>query len=145
MLLLRIRQGPQVPDRDGEAVDIMTYRSVDPMILLLDLHDDAAAIARYEDWHRQVPAAIEASIAAAGIERMTIHRAGNRLVMTLRTAPHYDPAAKATADAADPAVLQWEAQMDTVQRRLPFARPGEKWVMATPVYTFDATGAAACD
>lgn len=116
----------------------------DSMILLLDLHDDAAAIARYEDWHRQVPAAIEASIAAAGIERMTIHRAGNRLVMTLRTAPHYDPAAKAAADAADPAVLQWEAQMDTVQRRLPFALPGEKWVMATPVYTFDAT-VAACD
>jgi L-rhamnose mutarotase len=106
-------------------------------ILLLDLVDDADAIARYEAWHAAgaVPAAIARSIRQAGITAMEIYRAGTRLVMWMETGPDFDPAAKAAADAADPDVQAWETLMATVQRPIPAAGPGEKWVEARRIFT----------
>jgi hypothetical protein len=76
----------------------------DRHVLLLDLVDDAGAIARYEAWHAAgaLPLAIGRSIRAAGIEAMDIYRAGTRLVMVMETGPDFDPVTKAAADAADP-------------------------------------------
>ena len=106
-------------------------------VLLLDLVDDADAIARYEAWHAAgaVPAAIVRSIGAADIRAMDIYRAGTRLVMLMETGPDFDPAAKAAADAADPDVQAWETQMATVQRPVPAAGPGEKWVEAARIFS----------
>lgn len=106
-------------------------------VLLIDLADDADAIARYEGWHRAgaVPAAVVASIRAAGIESMDIHRSGNRLVMVMETGPGFDPAAKAAADAADPDVAAWEALMDGFQRPLPWAAAGAKWTAAPRIFS----------
>jgi L-rhamnose mutarotase len=98
-------------------------------VLTLDLIDDAAAIAEYEHWHApgNVPAAVLASIRAAGIEEMEIFRTGTRLVMTMAVTPDFDPAAKAAADAADPDVVAWEARMGQFQRALPAAPDGSRW------------------
>ncbi|MEP9400232.1 L-rhamnose mutarotase [Sphingomonas sp. VNH70] len=106
-------------------------------LLTLDLVDDAAAIAEYERWHApgNVPPPVLASIRAAGITAMEIHRTGNRLVMLIETAPGFDPAAKAAADAADPAVVAWEARMGEFQRALPQAPAGSRWTPMTPVFT----------
>lgn len=108
-------------------------------VLLLDLIDDAAAIARYEAWHAAgaVPSAIVRSIRAAGIGAMEIHRSGTRLVMLMETGSDFDPAAKAAADAADPDVQAWEALMSTVQRPIPAAQAGEKWVAAHRIFSLD--------
>ena len=105
-------------------------------VLILDLKDDAALIAAYEAHHAPgaVPEAIVRSIREAGIEAMDIYRSGNRLVMVMETAEHFDPAAKAAADAADPAVIAWEEAMDRYQQRLPWAPPGAKWIEATRIF-----------
>ena len=106
-------------------------------ILLLDLVNDAQAIARYDDWHAAgaLPPAIGQSIRAAGIAAMDIYRAGERLVMVMETAPGFDPVAKAAADAADPDVQAWETLMASVQRPIPAAAVGEKWVTAPRIFS----------
>ena len=105
-------------------------------ILLLDLVDDAEAIARYEAWHAPgaVPPAIVASIREAGISAMEIYRTGNRLVMVMETDASFDAARKAADDASNPAVIAWETQMSTVQRPLPWADPSAKWTEAPRIF-----------
>lgn len=105
-------------------------------VLLLDLKDDPALIAAYERWHApgEVPPAVVASIRAAGITDMTIHRAGNRLVMIMETGGDFDPAAKAARDHADPDVQAWEQLMDRFQQPIPAAVPGTKWTAAQPIF-----------
>jgi len=106
-------------------------------VLLLDLVDEAEAIARYEAWHAAgaVPPAIVASIREAGIISMEIYRTGNRLVMVMETDDSFDAARKAADDAANPAVIAWETQMNTVQRPLPWARPDAKWTEAPRIFS----------
>jgi len=108
-------------------------------VLLIDLADDAEAIAQYEAWHAAgaVPPAIVASIRGADIEAMEIYRSGNRLVMIMETAAGFDADRKAAADAGDPAVQAWETMMDTVQRPLPWALKGRKWTAATPIFSLE--------
>lgn len=103
----------------------------------LDLRDDAAAIAEYEDWHRPgvVWPEILASIRAAGIEDMEIFRSGNRLVLVMQVPDGYDAAAKQAADAASPRAQAWEQLMDRYQQRLPWAKPGEKWVAMRGIFS----------
>ncbi len=55
--------------------------------------------------------------------------------MLLEAGPHYDPAAKAARDALDPDVIAWERLMWELQKPLPQAAPGEKWVPAERIYT----------
>ena len=105
-------------------------------VLVLDLKDDPELIARYEAHHRPgaVPDAVVRSIRAAGIDRMDIHRCGNRLVMVIETSAAFDPQAKAAADAADPQVVAWEEAMDRYQQRLPWAPPAAKWLEAKRIF-----------
>ena len=106
-------------------------------VLLIDLVDDAEAIARYEAWHADgaLPPEIGDSIRTAGIVAMDIYRSGNRLVMVMETDASFDPARKAAADAANPAVLAWERRMDSVQRPLPWATPGAKWTSSIHIFS----------
>ncbi|SEM75500.1 L-rhamnose mutarotase [Sphingomonas gellani] len=106
-------------------------------VLFLDLKDDAGLIAEYERCHAAgaVPAAVVASIRAAGIADMDIYRSGNRLVMIMETLPDFEPAAKAAADAADPAVQAWERLMDRFQQRLDWADKDEKWVAGRTIFS----------
>ena len=105
-------------------------------VLLLDLVDEADAIARYEAWHAAgaVPPAVTASIRDAGISAMEIYRTGNRLVMVMETDASFDPARKAANDASNPAVIAWETQMNLVQRPVPWADPSAKWTEASRIY-----------
>ncbi|MDB5704024.1 MAG: L-rhamnose mutarotase [Sphingomonas bacterium] len=106
-------------------------------VLLIDLVDEPEAIARYEAWHaaERLPPEIGDSIRRADISAMEIYRTGNRLVMVMETAAGFDPARKAAADAADPAVRAWESRMCQVQRPLPWARDGAKWTAAARIFS----------
>lgn len=104
--------------------------------LALDLVDDAALIAEYENWHKpgqQLPG-IPESILAAGILQMEIYRTGNRLFMIMETTDDFDPAKKASMDATNPAVEQWEKLMWKFQQPLPWAKEGEKWVPMSKIF-----------
>lgn len=103
----------------------------------LDLRDDPALIAEYESWHRpeRIWPEIPASIRAAGVREMRIFRAGNRLFMLMEVEPDFSAARKAQADAANPRVQAWEAMMERLQQRLPFARPGDKWVPMQQIFS----------
>lgn len=104
--------------------------------LLFDLVDEPAAIAEYERWHRpgNVPGPVLASIPAAGIVEMEIHRLGNRLMMLCETTDAFDPAAKAAADAADPDAMAGKALMSQFQRPVPGAPAGKKWAAPQPIF-----------
>lgn len=108
-------------------------------ILFLDLKDDPELIAGYEAWHAAgaVPAAVVASIRAAGILSMEIYRCSNRLVMLMETGEEFDPAAKAAADAANPEVVAWEKLMSGFQQLLPGTGEGEKWRQAKRIFALD--------
>lgn len=104
-------------------------------ILALDLKDDPTLIAAYEDWHQKVWPEILDSIRQSGIERMEIYRVGNRLTMIMEVNDQFDFAAKAVADAQNPKVQEWEQLMWTFQQPLPFAAPGEKWMLMKKIFT----------
>lgn len=102
----------------------------------LDLKDDPALIARYRKWHQPggPPRAVKQSLLAAGIRKAQIYLCGNRLFMILQVAPEFSLEEKARLDAGNPDVQAWEQQMWSYQQPLPWARPGEKWVLAEKIY-----------
>jgi len=95
----------------------------------LDLKDDANLIAEYEGHHKNVSAEILASIKDSGIERMELFRAGNRMFMILEVLDSFSFGEKEKMDNSNPAVQRWETLMWKYQQALPFAKPGEKWVL----------------
>lgn len=101
----------------------------------LDLIDDPLLIAAYEQHHKAVWPAVLESLRSSGIHELSIYRAGNRLFMLMETADDFSPDKKATADAANEQVQQWEQLMWTYQQALPFAHAGEKWVKMEQIFS----------
>ncbi len=102
--------------------------------LALDLKNDPALIAEYEVWHQKVWPEIVKSIKSSGIEQLKIWRAGNRLFMLIEADEHFSFEKKSAADAANPVVQKWEELMWKFQEPLPFAAPGEKWVVMDQIF-----------
>ena len=102
--------------------------------LALDLVDDEALIAEYERWHREVWPAIIDSIVSSGIEQMEIYRVGNRLFMIMDVNDDFSFEAKSKADQDNPQVQEWEKLMWKFQQPLPFAKPGEKWMLMNKIF-----------
>ena len=103
--------------------------------LALDLKDDPALIASYEQYHQKVWPEILASIRDAGIEKMEIYRTGNRLFMIIEVNDSFSFEKKAESDASNPIVQKWEALMSTYQQGLPQAAPGQKWIIMKKIFT----------
>jgi L-rhamnose mutarotase len=102
--------------------------------LALDLQPDAALIAEYEAWHREVWPGIQRSIRDGGIESMEIYRLENRLFMIVETGPDFSFERKAAMDAANPEVQRWEDLMWKYQVAVPGGRPGEKWRLMERIF-----------
>jgi L-rhamnose mutarotase len=102
--------------------------------LALDLKDDPELIAEYEAHHRNVWAENMAGIKASGIEDMQIFRVGNRLFMMMETQDDFSFEAKAALDAANEKVQEWETLMSKYQQPLPWAKPGEKWMLMERIF-----------
>jgi len=100
----------------------------------LDLYDDPAMIAEYEDWHTKVSPEIKKSITDAGIFAFDIYRVGNRMFAILETTDTFDLEIKARMDEANPVVQKWETLMSKYQKPLPFAKPGEKWMLMEKIF-----------
>ena len=104
--------------------------------LALDLKQDDALIAEYEHWHKRENGwpEIKKSITDAGIVDMEIYRTGNRLFMIMDTEDAFHFEQKAGMDAGNPKVLEWEALMWKFQQPIPWAKPGEKWVLMDMIF-----------
>lgn len=102
----------------------------------LDLKDDPALIAEYERWHAPggVWPEILESIKAAGITGLDIYRTGNRLFMVMEVNDDFSFDKKAAMDASNPRVQDWETLMWKFQQALPWAKPGEKWVLMDKIF-----------
>jgi L-rhamnose mutarotase len=102
--------------------------------LALDLVDDPALIAEYEQWHREVWPEIIQSITSSGITQMEIYRVGNRLFMIMEVNDSFSFEAKSAADASNAKVQEWEQLMWKFQQPMPFAKPGEKWILMDKIF-----------
>jgi len=103
--------------------------------LALDLYDDAQLIAQYEEWHKNVWPEILETISSAGIEQMEIYRISNRLFMIMEVNEQFSFEAKSQADASNPKVQEWETLLWKFQKPFPFAKPGEKWVLMSKIFS----------
>ena len=101
----------------------------------LDLYDDPDLIKSYDEWHRQVWPEIIESIQSAGIEDMKIYRVHNRLFMVMEVNEQFSFEAKTVSDKANPKVQEWEQLMWKFQQPLPFAKPGEKWLLMNEIFS----------
>ena len=104
--------------------------------LALDLIDDPALIAEYEHWHKAENCwpEIKKSITGSGIINLEIYRTGNRLFMIIDTDETFSFERKATIDAANPKVQEWEQLMWKFQQALPWAKQGEKWLLMDQIF-----------
>lgn len=103
--------------------------------LALDLINDPELILAYEQYHQKIWPEIATSIKESGIEHMEIYRVGNRLLMIMEVNDDFSFEAKSKADAANPKVQEWETLMWKYQQALPFAKPGEKWLLMDKIFT----------
>lgn len=106
--------------------------------LALDLKDDAALIAEYEAYHRNVWPEIIQSIKDSGILSLDIYRVNNRLFMIIDAEDDFSFEQKNALDAADPHVQAWEELMWKYQQALPGAKPGEKWMLMEQIFSLNA-------
>ena len=106
--------------------------------LTVDLKDDEALIAEYEAYHKKVWPEIILSIRDSGIINMEIYRVSNRMFMIMETNDDFSFSAKAKADASSEKVQEWEQLMWKYQQALPFAKPGEKWVLMDKIFSLNS-------
>ena len=104
--------------------------------LALDLKDDPDLIKEYEYYHAPgtIWPEIKQSIKDAGITNMEIYRTGARLFMIMEVNDDFDFEKKAKLDADNPKVQAWEELMWKFQKPLPWAKPGEKWVLMDRIF-----------
>ena len=97
----------------------------------LDLVDDPAKIAEYEQFHQpgRVWPKIVDDIHAQGIQAMEIWRTGNRMMMIATVADDYP-----RSRPAPPEYEQWEELMWRFQKALPHATPGQKWLPMAKIF-----------
>jgi len=75
-----------------------------------------------------------ADLYSGGIIGMQIFRKANRLCMIMETRDDFSFEAKAASDASNSKVQEWESLMWHYQQVLPFANPGEKWVLMDKIF-----------
>jgi L-rhamnose mutarotase len=102
--------------------------------LALDLKDDPQLIAEYKGYHKNVWPAIIASIKEAGITVLDIYCLGNRMFMIIEASADFSFEKKSAMDAANSTVQEWETLMWKFQQALPWAQPGQKWLLMEKIF-----------
>jgi L-rhamnose mutarotase len=105
--------------------------------LALELKVDEKLIGAYDEYHKNVWPEIKDSLKEAGVLDMEIYRTGNRLFMILKVSSEFSFENKAALDQANPKVQEWETLMSQFQKPLPWAKPGEKWLLMNRVFKLE--------
>jgi len=104
-------------------------------LLALDLKDDPALIAQYEQYHRRIWPEIAQHLKRHGVTGMEIYRLGTRMAMVMETDDaRYDAAAMAAAMESDPKVREWEELMWRFQAPTPWTPAGQKWIAMEKIF-----------
>lgn len=102
--------------------------------LALDLIDDVQLMAEYKSYHQNIWPEITKSIKDSGIEVLDIYCVGNRMFMIIEADKTFSFDEKSKNDANNPKVQEWEALMWKFQQALPWAKPGEKWMLMEKIF-----------
>jgi L-rhamnose mutarotase len=112
----------------------MNSMGTQKICLALDLKEDQNLIAEYKAYHKNVWPDITKSIKDSGIILMNIFCTGNRLFMIVEANENFTFEKKASMDANNSKVIEWEELMGQFQQPLPWANPGEKWVVMENIF-----------
>ncbi len=102
--------------------------------LALDLKDEEKSIEEYEEYHKNISPEIRKGITDAGITNMILYRTGNRLFMIMETEDDFSFENKSAMDEGNEKVQEWEKLMWKYQQPLPWAKPGEKWILMDKIF-----------
>jgi len=102
--------------------------------LALDLIEDEALIAQYKAHHQAVWPEVLKSIKVGGIHLLNIYCVGNRLFMIIEADESFSFEKKAAIDAGNEKVQEWEELMWKFQQALPWAKPGQKWMLMDKIF-----------
>jgi L-rhamnose mutarotase len=102
--------------------------------LALDLIEDESLIAEYKAHHQKVWPEIIQSIKDSGIRLLNIYCVGNRLFMIIEADETFSFEKKTAMDAGNDKVQEWENLMWKFQQALPWAKPGEKWMLMEKIF-----------
>lgn len=102
--------------------------------LALDLIDTPELIAEYKAYHKEVWPEIIASIKDSGITVLDIYAVGNRMFMIIEAGDDFSFEKKSEMDNNNPKVQEWEELMWKFQQALPWAKPGEKWMLMEKIF-----------
>ena len=102
--------------------------------LALDLKDDPKLIAEYEAYHKNVWPEIIESIKKSGIKVLDIYRTGTRMFMIIQVSDEFSFEKKVKMYAANEKVQEWEKLMWKFQQALPWAQPGQKWILMNKIF-----------
>lgn len=103
----------------------------------LDLQDDPALIAEYEEYHRAVWPEVKQALRSIGIEEMKIFRIGNRLFMTYQAPDDFDPARDFIGYTQVARAREWDDKMRKYQKPVPAAPEGAWWAPMDKVFDID--------
>lgn len=109
------------PTRHDAGRGGMAHATTRSFVRMIDLVDDPAAIAAYEEAHApgHTPLEVLAAQRRHGIADLAIYRLGTRLVMVMEVTDAFDADALDRETAATPALLAWQRRMGALQRSLP--------------------------
>ena len=105
--------------------------------LTVDLKNDPALIAAYDDYHKKVWPEILQSLKDSGILSMQIYRLKTRMFMILETSSDFSFEKKSAMDLANPKVQEWEKLMSEYQQALPWENPDDPWKWKLMDFVFD--------
>ncbi len=107
---------------------------MDRYCFALDLKNDQKSIITYKQYHRSVWPEVKDSLKTVGVLNMEIYLLGNRLFMIMDVDDDFTFEAKNKADKANSKVQEWEKLMWNFQQALPWAKPGEKWMLMDQIF-----------
>jgi L-rhamnose mutarotase len=102
--------------------------------MALDLKENTLLINEYKLHHKKIWPEISKSIKDAGITLLDIYCTGNRLFMILEAGKDFSFERKQDMDNNNEKVQEWETLMWNYQQALPWAQPGQKWVLMEKIF-----------
>lgn len=107
--------------------------------LALDLQDDPEKIRLYRHYHTKegIWPEIPVGIKEVGILDMEIYLLGNRLFMILEVPDGWDFGLEMAKLGQLERQPEWEVFVWQFQAPLPWAKPGEKWILMEKIFDLD--------